>query len=143
MQRLISIVVLTLVLSQRSSATYSLQDDYSAASFLSMVDFFTVSSSHVAKTGYLTTLEGPDPTDGYVTYVSLADAETLGLVNLSNNQVYLGVDNSTISSGSGRSSVRISSTASYNHGLFILDLTHMPGGVCGTWPALYAALHQI
>lgn len=31
--------------------------------------------------------------------------------------------------------MRITSNRSYNHGLFILDLAHMPGGICGTWPA--------
>jgi hypothetical protein len=30
----------------------------------------------------------------------------------------------------------VSSKKTYNHGLFVLDLTHMPGEICGTWPAL-------
>jgi hypothetical protein len=25
----------------------------------------------------------------------------------------------------------------YNHGLFVLDLLHMPGGICGVWPAFW------
>jgi hypothetical protein len=49
----------------------------------------------------------------------------------------MGVDSTNIASGSGRASVRVASKKSYNHGLIILDLAHMPGGICGTWPALY------
>jgi len=25
----------------------------------------------------------------------------------------------------------------YNHGLVIADIAHMPGGICGTWPAFW------
>ena len=49
----------------------------------------------------------------------------------------MGVDNTNVASGSGRNSLRLTSTASYNHGLIILDLAHMPGGQCGTWPAFW------
>ena len=31
----------------------------------------------------------------------------------------------------------LSTKNTYNHGLFILDLAHMPGGACGTWPAFW------
>lgn len=49
----------------------------------------------------------------------------------------MGVDHATIlpTNGRGRSSVRISSQKSWTHGLFIGDLAHMPGSICGTWPA--------
>jgi beta-glucanase (GH16 family) len=51
----------------------------------------------------------------------------------------MGVDSLTTldPSGPGRKSVRIESKKSWNHGLFIADIAHMPGGVCGTWPALW------
>ena len=101
-------------------AAYTLQDDYSPNNFFSMFDFFT----------------GADPTNGYVNYIDQTEAQTQGLVNTNNNQVYMGVDNTTIAAAPGRSSVRLASTATYNHGLIILDLEHMPGGICGTWPAL-------
>lgn len=39
--------------------------------------------------------------------------------------------------GAGRPSVRLESKKTYNHGLFILDLAHMPASVCGTWPAFW------
>ena len=80
--------------------------------------------------------QGADPTNGYVTYVDQNTAQSSGLINTNNGQVYLGVDYQNVASGSGRRSVRVSSNAAYNHGLFILDLAHMPGSICGAWPAL-------
>ena len=49
----------------------------------------------------------------------------------------MGVDNITVlnPSGTGRKSVRITSKKTWTHGLFIADIEHMPGGICGTWPA--------
>ena len=50
----------------------------------------------------------------------------------------MGVDTTSVASGRGRNSVRITSKKSYNAGsLIILDLSHMPGSVCGTWPAFW------
>lgn len=103
-----------------SSATYVLQDDYKTENFFSMFDFFT----------------GPDPTKGFVTYVDQATAQKSGLINTNNGAIYMGVDHQNVASGSGRASVRIASKKTYTHGLIILDLSHMPGGICGTWPAL-------
>ena len=103
------------------SAQYILQDDYSTTSFANMFDFYT----------------GADPTAGYVTYVDQSTAETTGLFSTNNGSIYIGVDSTNVASGSGRNSVRLTSTASYNHGLIVLDLAHMPGGQCGTWPAFW------
>ena len=49
----------------------------------------------------------------------------------------MGVDHSN-AAPQGRESVRLTSTRVYDSGplLFLLDLSHMPGGVCGSWPAL-------
>lgn len=49
----------------------------------------------------------------------------------------MGVDSTNVASGRGRNSVRLTSKASYNTGLVILDLAHMPGSICGTWPAFW------
>jgi hypothetical protein len=56
------------------------------------------------------------------------------------NDNYIGVDYaSTLSpSGVGRDSVRIEGTKNYNKGLFVVDIKHMPGGICGTWPAFWS-----
>jgi hypothetical protein len=41
----------------------------------------------------------------------------------------------------GRPSVRIETTKSYQYGLFVADLAHMPASVCGTWPAFWTVSH--
>jgi hypothetical protein len=42
----------------------------------------------------------------------------------------------TSAGGSGRGSVRVSSTQQFQHGLFIIDILHIPTG-CGTWPSFW------
>lgn len=110
-----------IVLASTTSATYTIQDDYSPSNFANMFDFFT----------------DADPTSGYVNYISQTAAESAGLYSANSNSVYMGVDSKNVATGRGRDSVRISSKKSYNHGLIILDLAHMPGGQCGTWPAFW------
>ncbi|KAF9886818.1 hypothetical protein FE257_011065 [Aspergillus nanangensis] len=103
------------------AASYTLEDDFGAgSSFFDKFDFFTQ----------------PDPTHGYVKYVDRPTAKSAGLVAFTNSSTYMGVDHTNIAN-SGRSSVRITSKKSYNHGLFILDLAHMPASICGTWPAYW------
>ncbi|KAJ5247762.1 Endo-1-3(4)-beta-glucanase [Penicillium chermesinum] len=105
-----------------TTATYTLQDDYGTnQTFFSKFDFFT----------------SPDPTHGYVEYVDRATAQSAGLISASSGSVYLGVDTSNVASSPGRQSVRLTSKKAYNHGLVILDLEHMPGSVCGSWPAFW------
>jgi hypothetical protein len=70
-----------------------------------------------------------------VSYLDRSSASSGGLIK-SGNSVYVGVDTVNTASSPGRSSVRLESTNTYTHGLVILDLNHMPGSVCGTWPAL-------
>ncbi|KAF5005621.1 hypothetical protein F66182_15921 [Fusarium sp. NRRL 66182] len=116
-----TIVQLAALAGLSSASSYSLYDDYpTGLDFFSKFTFFTDS----------------DPTDGYVDYVDESTAESAGLIYASGNATYIGVDSSNVASGSGRNSVRLTSTASYTHGLFVLDLAHMPGSVCGSWPAL-------
>lgn len=81
-------------------------------------------------------LQGSDPTNGYVNYVDRSTASRAGLISTSGGSFYIGVDSTNISSSSGRQSVRLESARTYQHGLVILDLAHMPGSVCGSWPAL-------
>ncbi|GES60321.1 endo-1,3(4)-beta-glucanase [Aspergillus terreus] len=108
-------------LSTQLAASYSLVDDFgTGSSFFDKFDFFT----------------STDPTHGYVKYVDRSTATADGLLSSSNGSVYMGVDYKNVASG-GRESVRITSKKSYTHGLFILDLAHMPGGICGTWPAYW------
>jgi len=74
------------------------------------------------------------PTHGYVNYVSQSQAQSEGLINTNNNEVYIGCDYTKVSSGRGRDSVRICSKNTWLYGLFVLNLNNMPTG-CGTWPA--------
>ncbi|KAL8834083.1 MAG: hypothetical protein Q9170_003939 [Blastenia crenularia] len=78
---------------------------------------------------------GDDPTHGYVNYVDQATAQSSGLID-TNGGVELRVDSTNVASGRGRNSVRLTSKASYNHALIVIDLAHMPGNACGMWPAL-------
>lgn len=41
------------------------------------------------------------------------------------------------SPSNGRASVRVESKKSWNHGLFIADIHHMPASACGIWPAYW------
>jgi hypothetical protein len=102
-------------------ATYNPVDTYDYTNFFSAFQFIT----------------GPDPTHGFVNYVNQATAQNTGLINTNNNQVYVGVDHTTAYPSNGRNSVRLSSNKAYTHGLFIADISHMPGGICGTWPAFW------
>ena len=77
--------------------------------------------------------QSADPTAGYVNYVNQTTAANNSYINTDNGLVYIGVDSTNIAIGTGRDSVRIVSNAAYNYGLFTLDLSHMPGGICGTW----------
>ncbi|QSZ36643.1 hypothetical protein DSL72_006524 [Monilinia vaccinii-corymbosi] len=123
---------------------YNLDTKYEGSDFFKGWDFFT----------------GSDPTHGYVTqaeqpfskiqmfslltrhirYVdeSVAKASRL-IAEQAYGPAYMGVDhNSTLDPAhSGRKSVRISSQKSWTHGLFLADISHMPGGICGTWPAFW------
>ncbi|KXG54560.1 Concanavalin A-like lectin/glucanase, subgroup [Penicillium griseofulvum] len=109
------------LLAHVSSAAYTLRDDYGTSdSFFDRFKFFT----------------DRDPTNGYVSYVDRNTASANGLINTGNG-VYIGVDHSTTATNPGRKSVRLESTTTYRHGLVILDLAHMPGSVCGSWPAFW------
>lgn len=65
-------------------------------------------------------------------------AATNGYATTNNDSVTISVDttNKWPSGGPGRPAVRLISDNTYTHGLFILDLNHMPYG-CGTWPAFW------
>ncbi|ESZ98438.1 glycoside hydrolase family 16 protein [Sclerotinia borealis F-4128] len=103
---------------------YNLDTKYEGSDFFTGWDFFT----------------GSDPTHGYVTYVDEKVAKSAQLITANDyGPAYIGVDYTTPldTAGPGRKSVRIASQKSWTHGLFIADISHMPGGICGTWPAFW------
>ncbi|KIW57710.1 hypothetical protein PV05_02272 [Exophiala xenobiotica] len=106
-------------------ADYQLVQDYSGDAFWQGFEFFT----------------DPDPTDGHVQFQSLDAANATGLAGFiesgnSSLAVYMGVDTEQVAP-QGRASVRVSSTQTFQHALVVADIAHMPGGVCGTWPAFW------
>jgi hypothetical protein len=103
---------------QYSAAVYSIVDTYDSSNFFSSFTLFS----------------GADPTDGFVAYQgSESSAQSAGLINTNNNQVYMGVDHTNVvsTSSAGRPSIRVTSNKSFTHGLFIADIPHMPGSICG------------
>ena len=112
-----STITLAAAFSQLTIAGYVLQDDY-MTDFYSGFNFFT----------------GPDPTSGFVKYVDQATAQQTNLINSSSTDaVSWGVDH-TNQTPNGRPSIRIESKKTYDSGLIVIDVAHMPFG-CGTWPA--------
>jgi hypothetical protein len=106
-------------------ATYTLAQDYTGANFFNGFEFFT----------------GADPTSGHVQFVDMRTANSTGIAGImsggsANNAVYLGVDSSTVAP-QGRGAIRVTSTQTFQHALVIADIAHMPGGICGTWPAMW------
>lgn len=80
-----------------------------------------------------------DPTHGFVDYVNQETAESLNLTYTDSSVAVLRVDSSNSSTTTtGRKSVRVTSKAQYDRGLFIFDVRHSPFG-CATWPALWLA----
>ena len=103
-------------------AQYFLQDDYCGnGNFYDNFDF----------------INGSDPTNGFVDYVEREYAQSAGLISEDWGKVYMGVDHTGIASKAGRPAVRIESRKTYDSGLIIIDIEHMPGGICGTWPAFW------
>jgi len=107
-----------LLVSQGVQGAYQLATSFQGTNFFDGWDFWTTA----------------DPTHGYVNYVGRNTAQQQGLINATSSSAYIGSDYKNVASGNGRSSVRLTSQKSFNNGLFIIDLSHMPTG-CGTWPA--------
>ncbi|KAL2356074.1 mixed-linked glucanase precursor [Cryomyces antarcticus] len=102
-------------------AGYALTSSFTPSTFFSSdFDFFT----------------GTDPTAGFVKFVDAKTATDINLIGVSNTSVYIGVDSTNVTPN-GRPSVRLSSKKSFDKGLLIVDVQHMPGGMCGSWPALW------
>ncbi len=148
---------------QPGAAKYLLQKDYSGLNFFSNFKFVTVWICIPTTTfGSIANEMNPqdnDPTHGFVeyaapywrlphvilifdstSYVNEAEARRLGMIWETDGLVYIGVDHTNVVTPwcgrRGRPSVRLESKAFYTHGLIIGSFWHMPGGDCGTWPAL-------
>ncbi|KAK4550101.1 hypothetical protein LTR36_003068 [Oleoguttula mirabilis] len=102
-------------------AQYVLEDDYLAdGNFFDLFSFWDTT----------------DPTEGFVAYQNQSQATDAKLISSSTTNIQMKVDSSNVTPN-GRPSVRITSNKSYDSGLVIVDIDHMPGGICGTWPAFW------
>ena len=118
--------------------SYDLVDNYTPNAFLNMFDFYSSYDPTNGANTIATRLIYADQRAGHVQYVNRTVSDTLNLTAVSEGVVYLKVDtvNRYPLGGKGRPSLRLTSKHDYTHGLFILDLTHMPTG-CGTWPVYW------
>lgn len=108
-----------------SAQQYALQSMFPGNTFLDHFSFWT----------------SGDPTFGYVHFVDRETAEQHGMITVNANSTAWGVDTTQVLDGNanlGRLSLRLTSLQSWTHGLFILDLQHMPKQQCGTWPAFWS-----
>ncbi|THY19895.1 hypothetical protein D6D02_02164 [Aureobasidium pullulans] len=105
------------------SYNYTLQDTYAGANFYDGFNFFT----------------DPDPTHGFVEYVDKTTAMNSGILGFGQGTAKWGVDDTNVlyANSTGRQSVRLEGNVNYNHGLFLADIKHMPGSICGVWPAFW------
>jgi len=115
-----TLFLISATLANNALAGYILEDDYMSAGFFDQFSFW----------------DGEDPTHGFVKYQDKSSAESLGLISSGEGNIRMSVD-STNEAPDGRPSVRITSNKVYNYGLIVADIEHMPGGICGTWPAFW------
>ena len=118
------LLALSVTFPYTTAQQYNLQSSYSGPNFLDGFNFWTSS----------------DPTFGYVHYVDQATAQANGMISITNTTAW-GVENKMVldpNANLGRLSVRLTSKETWNHGLFVLDLKHMPPNQCGVWPAFWS-----
>ncbi|KAK8048708.1 hypothetical protein PG994_010438 [Apiospora phragmitis] len=109
----VGVVAAALVASTSATKSYKIADKYSPSNFYDKWNFVTV-----------------DPNNGYVDYQTQQGAKDANLVQINDNDFYLGVDYKTAmplywTQYRGRKSVRVESQQTYNHGLFIGDFSHL------------------
>jgi hypothetical protein len=83
-----------------------------------------------------------DPNYGFVEYIGAGNPllDSLAYYDAATDTAIMRVDDTnTYTPGvdTGRPSIRAQTLNTYQYGLFILDLAHMPGGACGSWPAFW------
>jgi hypothetical protein len=107
-----------------SAQAYELDKKFDSSNFLDSFDFI---ETHDKYTGCC------------ASYVSKEDATSMGLARTIGDQVYLGVDNSSIYNvmpDGGRKSVRLEGYDTIDSGIIVADFEHLPANACGMRPAL-------
>ncbi|GIZ39870.1 hypothetical protein CKM354_000323600 [Cercospora kikuchii] len=119
----VALLVLYLAVAIRA-IPYTLQTNLSGPTFFDAFDFWTQY----------------DPTFGFVEYIDRGAAQALQMLHAADGVAYFGADAVQMYDpydNKGRKSLRLSTKQTFNHGLFIIDLSHMPSSVCGIWPAIW------
>ena len=118
-------MLLASTLISSSIAGYTLSQDYTSSNFFDGFDFFTAA----------------DPTNGHVQFLGMDAANKSGIAgriqgpNMT-DAIYLSVDSNSVAP-QGRGALRLSSNRTFHQGLFVADIAHMPGGICGVWNAFW------
>lgn len=63
------------------------------------------------------------------------------MINYTDTTVSFGVETTQIldpNANLGRLSLRLTTIQHWTHGLFVLDLIHMPQAICGSWPSFWS-----
>jgi hypothetical protein len=116
--------------SNRQALSYNLDVAYTSPSdFLSGWDFYS----------------GSDPTHGSVGLSNASSVKPISALFVAEDSAVafsLAVDSTTVldPNGPGRGVVRITSQKAWTHGLFVVDIAHMPAPSCGIWPACKPSL---
>ncbi|TQS37549.1 hypothetical protein Golomagni_01971 [Golovinomyces magnicellulatus] len=113
-----------------TSYVLSPDDVYQGNTFFDKFDFFTEI----------------DPNLGFVQYEDRNTASNSKLINVNDaQQVYIGVDYQNtynVNEARGRPSIRLETKKTYQYGLFVFDLSHMPANTCGKWSAFWTTNKQ-
>jgi len=120
MRSTILALALCIVLASGAQCAWGKEKKWSGNNFYDQFDFWT----------------SGDPTHGHVQFKDRATAQKSGLISVQGDKVYMGVDH-TNKAPNGRPAIRLQSKQSFTEGLLIIDLDHMPGSVCGSWPAFW------
>lgn len=114
----------------RDSPSYSLFKNYQGSNFFQQFSFYA----------------GADPENGYVTYGDYNYAVNNQLIDFEDGAAIMRVDAASYLTqtagykgvnGVGRKSVRVEGVDTFQHGLLITDIAHMPTGICGTSPRFW------
>eukprot|EP00923_Selenidium_pygospionis_P007575 GHVN01012968.1.p1 GENE.GHVN01012968.1~~GHVN01012968.1.p1 ORF type:complete len:293 (+),score=39.88 GHVN01012968.1:901-1779(+) len=85
-----------------------------------------------------------DPTGGYVNYVPRETAALKGYISVDRRKhavIRTDTQSKVLDSARGRDSVRLTSRSTFDDGLIVFSINHMPTG-CGTWPAFWTVGHE-
>ncbi|KAF1949778.1 hypothetical protein CC80DRAFT_428416 [Byssothecium circinans] len=107
-------------------AGYNLDRLYDSSDFFDKFNFIDVSCQRFLRNFDLSKLTTPKPT-----------AQSSYLARYINNKVFLGVDNTTVSTTKKRNSIRLESKNTFDNGLLVADFDHLPAKGCGMWPAFW------